>query len=413
MTSKSAALSSDGKTPRKSKPHELRVGALDAYRGFVLLLIAFGGFGLAETASGFLGDDSSPHFWKAVHNQFTHAPWTDWSLWDLLQPSFMFLVGASLAYSLERRHAQAHSGAAMFGHIMARSLALVALGLLIVSNNEATTKWSFVNMLTQIGLGLPFVYLFWRQRNATLILGALLILLGAYCAYVWYPAADIGAGSPEVGVSPAWAKAHLTGVAPEWQKNSNIGHAIDVWLLNLFPRNEPFTHNPGGYQTINFIPSIATMLFGLAAGETIRAKSKGKDRIRFLVVAGILGVGLGLTIDGLGVCPIVKRIWTPSWVLFSSGVCALILGTLYYLIDIKGMARVTFPLRVAGMNAITLYLMSQFLNPWTEETLRKHLGPGVFLGLGPSWEPFARATLIGAVYWLACLWLFSRKLFIR
>ena len=144
---------------------------------------------------------------------------------------------------------------------------------------------------------------------------------------------DLEKGAPEVGVSAEWAQEHLEGIDPSWHKNANAAHAFDTWLLNQMPKRAPFTGdeselniwpfvaNPGGYQTLNFLPAMATMLFGLMAGELLRSGRSENDKLKWMVIAGVGGLFLGWLLGALGISPIVKRIWTPSWALFSTGWC--------------------------------------------------------------------------------------------
>ncbi len=132
---------------------------------------------------------------------------------------------------------------------------------------------------------------------------------------------DLVTGNPAVGVKPEWAQKHLDGVPPAWHKNANIGHAVDRVLLNRFPREKPFEFNEGGYQTINFIPSLATMLLGLICGELLRGVWSGGRKVLVMAGLGALLFGLGWAGDYWG-WPIIKRIWTPTWALFSTAYAA-------------------------------------------------------------------------------------------
>ena len=245
-------------------------------------------------------------------------------------------------------------------------------------------------------------------------IAAAALLIGTWALYALWPARGIdpAQGAPQVGVTAAWAKENLTGLGAAWHKNANVGHAIDLGLLNLLPRREPFTFNAGGYQTINFIPSLATMLFGLMCGELLRSSRAARDKLRLLLIAGVAGIGAGLLWQALG-CPIVKRIWTPSWALWSTGCCCLILGGLYGLVDVAGRRRWTFPLIVVGMNSIAIYSMGMLLKPWTATTLKTHLGADLFQILGSANAPAVQATLTGLVFWLICLWMYRRRIFLR
>jgi predicted acyltransferase len=132
-----------------------------------------------------------------------------------------------------------------------------------------------------------------------------------------------------------------------------------------------------------------------------------------LVVAGVAGLAAGQLLHHTGVGPLVKRIWTPSWTLFSTGWCCLILAGLYGVIDVAGWRRWTFPLVVVGVNSIAIYCMEMLLDGWAARTLKTHLGPEIFQVFGALWEPTVQAVLLGLVYWLACWWLYRQRIFLR
>jgi predicted acyltransferase len=205
----------------------------------------------------------------------------------------------------------------------------------------------------------------------------------------------------------------LAGLPAAWHKNANVGHAVDLRVLKYLPREEPFVFNGGGYQTVNFIPSLATMLFGLMCGELLRSDRTAKWKLLALLAAGVCGLIVGLLLNATNVCPIVKRIWTPSWALFSTGWCCLILASLYGVIDVLGHRRWAFPLVVVGMNSIAMYCMGMLLKPWVERTLQIHLGKDIFQIVGPMFEPMVQSTMIGFVFWLICLWMYRQKIFVR
>jgi len=246
-------------------------------------------------------------------------------------------------------------------------------------------------------------------------MAAAILLIGTWLLYIAYPNAgiDIKTGAEDVGVSADWAQEHLQGVGKAWHKNANVGHAIDLWLLNKFPRSEPFEFNTGGYPTINFIPAIVTMLFGLMCGELLRSGRSGGGKIKILLLAGICGLAVGQLLQITGACPIIKRIWTPSWAIFSTGWCCLILAALYAVVDVLRLKAWTFPLVVVGSNSIAMYCMSHQLKPWVGRTLRMYLGQDVFQMLGSNYEPIVQSIMIGLIFWLICFWLYRKKVFIR
>ena len=392
-----------------------RLLSLDAYRGLIMTTLAFGGFGLAETARLQLKDHPDSSTWEAVQYQFSHAQWVGCSYWDLIQPSFMFMVGVSMAYSYVRRKQEGQAYLRMLGHAMWRSVVLVFLGIFLISNGGSFTTWSFMNVLTQIGLGYTLLFLLWGRTIRTQAMTAVAILVVTWLLFVSYSSSGINVetGSPEVGVSSVWAQNHLQGISPAWHKNANVGHAIDRRFLNLFPLEEPFTYNEGGYQTINFIPSLVTMLFGLMCGELLRSNRSAGWKLSILVIAGLGGLAVGYEMNAIGICPLVKRIWTPSWAIFSTGWCCLILAAMYLAFDILRLRILAFPLVVVGTNSIAIYCMGMVLRPWTARTLKTHLGNDLFAFYGESFAPMVQANMTGLVFWLMCYWMYRQKIFIR
>ena len=384
-----------------------RLVSLDAYRGFVMICLAANGFGIAETARNF----PQSSFWQSLGGQFEHVPWVGCAFWDLIQPSFMFMVGVSLPYSYARRREAGDSTVRLLGHALVRSIVLILLGIFLSSGGMKQTNFAFMNVLTQIGLGYPLLFLLWGRGRGIQFSVAMAVLAGYWAWFAFSPVAGPEFDFERVGVPQDWP--YLTGFDAHWQKCANPAAAFDLWFLNLFPQAEEFIRNRGGYQTLNFIPSFVTMLFGLMTGEFIR-QSVGRLRtLAPLILAGLVLLAAGAALHYGGVCPLVKRIWTPSWTLYSTGLTLLMLSGFYGIIDVAGFRAWTFPLVVAGMNSIALYMMGQLLRPWTAEVLQRHFGQGLFKILGDSYEPLIRANLVLLVFWLFVYWLYRQRLFFR
>ncbi len=167
-------------------------------------------------------------------------------------------------------------------------------------------------------------------------------LLGRFCAL---PAAQCRFRLLEGGRAEGLA-ALLSGFAAHWNKNSNPAWAFDTWFLNLFPRQEPFLFHPGGYATLNFIPTLGTMILGLIAAGVIRSQRAPWAKVKWLVVTGV-------------VCLVPERRWggwvfvlwssasgLPVGLLFSGGWCLLLMAGFYVPIDLWGCKRWSFPLVV-------------------------------------------------------------------
>ncbi|HEY1111110.1 MAG TPA: hypothetical protein VGE76_20810, partial [Opitutaceae bacterium] len=167
------------------------------------------------------------------------------------------------------------------------------------------------------------------------------------------------------------------------------------------------------YQTLNFIPSLATMIFGLLAGNLLRGTHCLRRKVGGLVVAGIGLIALGAVLDALGISPIVKRIWTPSFALYSTGWVAITLAAFVAVIDWRGWKRWTFPLIVAGLNPIALYFMWQLMSSSIRGSIKTHLGQRVFEIFGPGFTPLAERLAVVIVLWLILWWMYRRKIFLK
>jgi len=341
-------------------------------------------------------------FWSFLAFQQTHSEWTGCSLHDLIQPSFSFLVGVALPYSIASRMAKGGTFRGMFVHALWRSLLLILLGIFLRSLHSPMLNFTFEDTLTQIGLGYPLLFLlgYCASRWQWPAFGT--ILFGYWLAWALYPAPGPDFLWQANGVPPDWQH-HLSGFAAHWDKNSNLGQAFDLWFLNLFPRREPFGFNSGGYLTLSFIPTLGTMILGLAAGRWLRA-SAPKIPMKRLVVAGVIGIAAGLILHVAGICPIVKRIWTPSWTLFSGGICFLFLAGFCWLIEVKQWRRWAFPLVVIGMNSIAAYLMAHLFESFFAHAL-------LLFGIGP--RPPMQGAAILVCYWLLLYWMYRHKLYLR
>jgi predicted acyltransferase len=381
--------------------------SLDAYRGAIMLLMASGGLGLARATRDL--DPGSP--WTWVGKQVEHAEWAGVTLWDFIQPAFMFMVGVALPWSLASRMARGHRLGALFAHALWRSLALVLLAVFLTSASSRQTDWVFTNVLAQIGLGYPFLFLLAFTRPRTQWLAAFGILVAYWLAFALHPLPGSGFDWKAVGVPDNWP--HLAGFAAHWEKGANFAAAFDRRFLNLFPRPAPFVFNEGGYQTLNFIPSLATMIFGMQAGRLLRGDLDPGAKVARLVAFGLAGIVLGSAIAAAGLCPIVKRIWTPSWAIFSGGVVTVALAAFYGIIDGQGRRRWSFPLVVAGMNPIALYCLWQLMGGFLKENARRHLGRHVFDSLGPAYTTMLERGTVLVVLWLILLWMYRRRLFLR
>ncbi len=385
-----------------------RVISLDVLRGVVMVLMLNEATQLPKVAQSF------PHswFWNVIAFNTEHVPWQGCSLHDLIQPAFSFLVGAALPFSIASRKKKGQTFGQMLGHTVWRGLLLIFLGIFLRSLHSGQTYWTFEDTLTQIGLGYVFLFLLGFTKVRTQVVAFVLILICFWAAFALYPAPGASFDYPRVGVPQNWEH-NYTGFLSHFNKNSNLSWSFDVWFLNLFPREHPFVFNEGGWSTLSFIPTLATMILGLLTGEWLKSDRLKSEKLRGLVIAGAGLVLLGLIFQWLGICPIVKRVWTSSYTLYSGGLVLLMLAGFYALVECKGWRAWAFPLIVVGMNSIAIYVMSWTMEPFIRGALDRHLGWLISPVVSPVFQPIAYGLGVMLTFWIILFWMYRRKIFLR
>ena len=244
-------------------PAAARVASIDAFRGFVMFLM------LAEAMRLWTLHEAFPasRFWAIVAFNTTHVPWQGCSLHDLIQPAFSFLVGAALPFSIASRRGARRDvrpdarprGLAQRRADPARhlpALARAAADLLDVRGHAHADRPRLhvpvparVRVAARAGRGV-------RRRSSS--------ASGRRSSL--YPLPPAGFDYTRSACPPDWP--HLySGFLAHFNKNSNLSWAFDVWFLNLFPREAPFLFNDGGWSTLSFIPTLATMMLGHVGGR--------------------------------------------------------------------------------------------------------------------------------------------------
>ena len=236
--------------------------------------------------------------------------------------------------------------------------------------------------------------------------------MGYWACFALFTAPRVGFDWPSVGVPMDWPN-HPDGFGAHWDKNSNFATSVDHWFLNLWPRATAFEFNGGGYLTLNFIPSLATMVFGLLAGGLLRSPKADGEKARILLIAAGAGIVSGWLLDLTGLCPMVKRIWTPSWTLFAAGCTCGLLLLCYWLVDVKMSRRWILPFTVVGMNSIAMYCLVHLVDKFVAESLKVHFGRGVFSLFGQAFEKPLEGAAVLVVLWLICYWMYQRRIFVK
>lgn len=353
--------------PSRSAPPE-RLISLDAFRGFIMVTLAARGFGLRV-----FEDDPA---WGWLAGQFEHVAWEGIVFWDLIQPAFMFMVGLAMPFSVANRLKQGASSGEVWRHVLWRFGMLILLSQALISIGRGAPSFQLINVLSQIAFAYLICYGIMKLSFRGQVVAAGALLAGHWVLFALFP-----------GSEGAFSKA------------DNVGAVIDRFFGLEYS---------GYYVTINFISSGVTMLFGVWAGYLMREPASHERRMKLLGAAIAGCFVLGYALEPLN--PMVKRIWTASFTLASGAWVLMILLGFYWLVEVRGMKKLAFPLVVVGMNSIFIYSLHMVLHGWINRSVSVFTGSYAFLG---DWGAVAQACSVFGVMWYLCYWLYQRKIFIR
>jgi predicted acyltransferase len=374
-------------TPETAGAAAGRLVSLDAFRGATIAFMI-----LVNTP----GDGGH------VYAPLQHAEWHGWTPTDVVFPSFLWIVGVAMTLSMARSLAAGASRAHLLTQALRRSAILFVLGVLVY-------VYPAFNLGTQRILGV-------LQRIAIcyLIAAAIYLTTGIRGQIAWIVCLLTGywlimAFAPVPGYGPG--RLDLEG---------NFAHYID--RLALGPHNYLGTGTWDPEGIVSTIPAIATALLGIMAGHILRLKRTLAERAAWLFLAGNLLIAAGLI--GNHWLPINKKLWTSSFSLFMAGLDFVIFAMFLWLVDGQGYKRVVKPLVIMGMNAIVVYLASEFVDEafgwihWSSQgrgiTLHQWLFNNLF---APLLSPINASLLYGivytlAIYLIACV-MYRRHWFVR
>jgi predicted acyltransferase len=247
-------------------------------RGFTMLCLISRGFGFPRLVD--VG-------WaRPIARQFDHVEWAGMTAWDLIQPFFMFIVGAAMPFAFAARRARGGTWAGGWPHVLWRAGMLLLLSQIAMIGTGSQWGWQLINVLAQIAFTYVIAYLVLDLKWTWQLLAAAGLLALHYAMHVLWPGA--GPGGP-------------------WARDANVGAAIDRALLG---RNWS-----GRYATLNFVTAATATIAGVMAANVLRAATPARRKFAVLGAAAVALILLGLAISPW--VPVVKRIWTPSFDMIS------------------------------------------------------------------------------------------------
>lgn len=303
-----------------------RLSSLDILRGFDLFMLVF-----LQPVIVAVGKAANAPWLNSILYQLDHEVWEGFRAWDLVMPLFLFMVGTSMPFSFARyRRSSDYSG--LYRKIFRRVIILFIFGMIVQGNLlgfDLSHIYIYTNTLQAIAIGYliaAIITLNFPARMQVVATAALLIIY-------WIPMKFCG----------------------DYTLEGSFAYAVDEQVIGRFRGDLSYTWI---WSSINF---GVTVLTGYFAGEIIRNHTANKTR----AAAILLLTGIVLTVAGLLwslEMPIIKRLWTSSMTLYSSGLCFMLMAIFYYIIDCKGYSKGLNWLKIYGMNAITAYLLGEVIN---------------------------------------------------
>ena len=373
------------------KPLASRVMSIDALRGFDMFWI-IGGWYIFEGLHKALNNSTTAFIMK----QLTHVEWEGFVFEDLIMPLFLFIVGVVMPFSFYKRLGRGDSKRKLYIHIIIRSVILFVLGMIAqgeLLELDSTKLKIYCNTLQAIAAGYlisAIIILNMRVRRQIITTVLLLLLFWALMMLVPFPGR----------------------LADRLDQDANLAAYIDRVILRQFDDGLNYT------WILSSITFACTVMLGVMAGHLLRTQLDDYKKVYILAALGIGTLVLGSLWGGwffgigqfyTGPFPIIKRLWTSSFVLFSAGLSYLLLALFYLVIDVWGFKKWAYGLVVIGTNAIFVYMLTHLVN---FRSIAGRFVGGMDKFIGP-WNDFLHAVAGFVLVWLILWWMYRKKSFIN
>jgi len=365
------------------KPATERIVSLDALRGFDMFWI-IGGEGIVL---GMHRLNDAPWL-QTLGQQMDHVPWAGCHFYDLIFPLFVFLMGTSSVFSLSRI-VEREGKRAAYGRIIRRSLLLYALGVFYyggLSRDGDPEMFRFVGVLQRIAICYLFgSLLLINLRLRGMIVACAAILLSYWAIMALVPIPEVGTGNFEEG--------------------TNVANYVDKHWLPGYKWDGDW--DPEGL--LSNLPAIASGIFGMFAGMLLVNPSLSKlNRVGSLVLLGVCCIVAGHFWGEQ--FPIIKKLWTSSYVVYAAGWSYLMLAAFYLVIDVWNFRIWARPFIWIGMNSITIYMFVNLIN--FESLVHRVLFPATLERIAP-YNHLTVSILASLLAVGVCGMLYRKKIFLR
>ncbi len=355
--------------PSGAKPETRRYLALDAYRGFIMTMLASEAFGIYELRNH--------PAWGHIARWFNHVPWEGGVFWDMIQPAFMFMVGVAMPFAFAGRARAGATPRDNFRHVLVRALRLIVLSEILIWVGSGQIKPQLINVLAQIAFTyfLSYLIMQWKWR--------------------WQVAAA-------VGLLVFWTALLFAFPGPDgpFSKRDHVGLVVDRWIFH-------YDYDPA-YSTLNFLASTVWTLSGVWVGRLLMTPRTQLEKLKLMAGGMALCFVAAFALNPW--IPMIKQLCTASFILYSLGWVLFMLIAFYVAIEMFGYRKWTFPLVVVGANSIFIYSLGMVLREWLDRAVGVFTFHYTWIG---TFAPVAQACTVFAVMWSLCYWLYRRKIFLK
>lgn len=321
-----------------------RLGSLDVLRGFDLFALVF----FQPVFMSFTRAVNLPWL-KPLAQQFEHVAWEGFAFWDIIMPLFMFMAGASMPFAFAK-YLSSGGKLALYRRIIKRVILLWLFGMMCQGNLLALDPnkiYLYSNTLQAIAMGYLIAAIMLIHLTPRWQIGVSASLLLIYWGLLTFVKMDgFGGGN--------------------FTPDLNLAEYADRMILGRFRDRAVVTDGSiefGNYRYTWMISSLnfgVTVMTGVFAGQLLKSNRKKQNKLRLLLVLGVSMMVIG-QLWGFHM-PVIKKIWTSSMTLFSSGICFLLMALFYYLVDYKNYGRYLNWLKIYGMNSILAYMLFMIIN---------------------------------------------------
>ena len=353
-----------------------RILSIDFFRGLVMFILVSG---IGTLFNGFIEQGKGGELIALLNKHANHGEWFEIYFWDLIQPFFMFIVGVAMPFSLANRSSKGDSWKKSLFHALKRSFWLLVLGFMLGATEET---YYLTNILPQLSFVYVIAFLLMQMKvKWQLAVSFLLIIISDLLYRCW----------PVAGFNMPYVPDHNFGA---WFDMATVGHL-----------------HPYHWVTFNAVPTCAHIIWGVCTGRLLMTNLSHWKKAGIMATAGITGVITGYILDFY--IPIIERISTASYVIYSGGWCLLAMAFSYWLVDILNFKRFAKFFAIVGMNPIFIYLFAMLGGRNLLTRMAVPFTSRIFSWTNPVVTDMVTIIIVALMVWYISYFLYKRKIFIK